>query len=178
MKAAELQKRARRRLTQLRRRTNDARFQRAMSRYVRDGLLIANREYPGDDRPVSVEDVLWAGDLEPRLLELLPALIIERPAMFTGLEELPVDLSEVVKALRQNRLPPDFRQIPGRDVFRWLGRFGRVRGEGKGPSRLKSFRFTPADQRLIDDLARELELTETDVIRRALRTLHARGRRG
>jgi len=166
--AAELQVRAKRRLASLERKRNEPRFRRVMGRFVRDGLLFSNAQLPADARPVAVKDVLWAGAVEPRLLELLPALIVKRPSMFTGLRALPPDLAETVRALGRDEEPPSFRGIPGWDVHGWLRRVGR---KGKAPSRLKAFRFTPEDQRLLRTLAERLDLSETDVIRRGLRAL-------
>ncbi|HEX5101704.1 MAG TPA: hypothetical protein VFV94_19465 [Polyangiaceae bacterium] len=139
-----------------------------MGRFVREGLLIVNHPLPLNDEPLALDDVLWAGELEPRLLELLPALIVKRPGLFTNVAPLPPDLAPVVAELRRDREPPAFRGIPGRDIHRWLTRVGR---RGKVPARLKSFRFTPEDQRLLEHLAAKLEVTETEVLRRGLRAL-------
>jgi hypothetical protein len=168
MATSRLQARAKRRLAVLERRRRDPRFARVMGRFVREGLLFTNRDVPENRRPVAVEDVLFAGELEPRLLELLPALIVKRPAMFRGLSALPPDLAETVRALRRDAEPPDFRGIPGRDVRGWLRRVGR---RGKVPARLKAFRLRPEDQRLLSELSERLALSETDVIRRGLRAL-------
>ena len=164
----KLAERARRRLAQHRRRSRDARFQQVMGRFVHDGLLVTNREFQSDKSVLNVADVLWAGELEPRLLELLPALIVKRPSMFVTVADVPPDLREVVQSLRRDVIPNDFRGIPGADVHRWLRRVGH---RGKVPSRLKSFRFKPADQRLLERLSNELGISETDVIRRGLRAL-------
>ena len=53
-------------------------------------------------------------------------------------------------------------------MHRWLTRVGR---KGKVPARLKAFRFTPEDQRLLEHLAETLDVTETEVVRRGLRAL-------
>jgi hypothetical protein len=152
----------------MRRREKDPRFLRVMGRFVREGLLLVNHEVKTSDDPVSIDDVLWSGELEPRLLELLPALIVKRPSLFRDPAALPVDLAEAVACLKRDREPPEFRGIPGADVHRWLRRVGR---QGKAPSRLKSFRFSSDDQRLLTHLAAKLGLSETDVIRRGLRAL-------
>jgi hypothetical protein len=169
MKApATLSERARRRLSTLRRREQDPRFSRVVGRFVREGLLIVNHEVETSDEPLSVDDVLWSGEIEPRLLELLPALIVKRPGLFLDPTALPVDLAKTVASLKRDREPAAFRGIPGADVHRWLRRVGR---QGKVPSRLKSFRFSADDQRLLAYLAEKLGLSETDVIRRGLRAL-------
>lgn len=169
---SELQQRAQRRLRQLRRRRRDPRYVRVMGRFVAEALLFTNELLPAHHEPLEIGDVLWAGEVEPRLLELLPALIVKRPALFKDLSALPEDLARVVSDLRRDREPPPFRGLPGAAVYGWLARVGRV---GKVPARLKSFRFTPEDQRLLAQLSKTLGLTETEVIRRALRSLHRGG---
>lgn len=165
---AQVVERARRRFAREQRLRRNARFLRVIGRFANDGLLIVNYKVPRHVENLQVEDVLWAGQLEPRLLELLPGLIVKRPSMFRDLSQLPDDLIECVRALRRDREPRDFRGIPGRDVHRWLTRVGR---RGKVPALLKSFRFTPEDQRLLAHLAAALSISETEVIRRALRSL-------
>ncbi len=164
----KLAERARRRLTVLQRRARDARFLEVMGRFVHDGLLVSNRNHRAHKHRLHVSDVLWAGELEPRLLELLPALVVKRPAMFVDTNDLPADLDDAVRSLKRDFIPNDFRGIPGADVHRWLRRVGH---RGKAPSRLKSFRFTPSDQRLLEQLSEKLGISETEVVRRALRTL-------
>lgn len=61
-----------------------------------------------------------------------------------------------------------FRGIPGDRIYRWLAQTGRKKGV---PARLKSFRFKPEDLRLLRALARELGVSETEVVRRGLRAL-------
>ena len=166
--AEKLAQRARRRLVGLRRRARDPRFLHVMGRFVHDGLLIANREFEQHHDALEVEHVLWAGEIEPRLLELVPALIVKRPSMFVSVRSLPPDLDQVVQSLRRDVCPPDLRGIAGPDIHRWLRRVGR---RDQVPSRLKSFRFKPGDQRLLERLSKELGVSETEVIRRALRAL-------
>ena len=164
----DLRLRAKRRLRSLERQTEDPRFVRVMGRFVRDGLLVVNHDVSEHAEPLRVEEVLWAGRVEPRLLELLPALIVKRPSMFVGVAALPADLAQAVEALKRDREPQEFRGIAGKDIHRWLRRVGQ---KGKAPSRLKSFRFTPDDQRLLQHLVEALGLSETEIVRRGLRAL-------
>jgi hypothetical protein len=164
----ELEERAKRRQQVLRRRRRDPRYLAVVGRFVKERLLVVNFPLEQRGEPVAVGDVLWAGEVEPRLLELVPALIVKRPGLFTSVAPLPDDLARVVAELRRDREPPAFRGIPGRDIHRWLGRVGR---RGKVAARLKSFRFTPEDQRLLEHLSKQLGVTETEVLRRALRAL-------
>ena len=87
----------------------------------------------------------WAGEVEPRILELLPALLIKKPSFFEERTTLPDDLAQVVRALRRGEVPAEFRGIPGADLARWLPRLG---GSGAAPSRLRCFRFS-AKSRLL-----------------------------
>lgn len=165
---ARLEQRAQRRHARNQRGRRDPRYARVLGRFVAAGLLGTTESAPAHTDPISVADALWAGELEPRILELLPALLLKRPAFFRDATALPEDLAEVVRALRKNQIPPEFRGIPGSDLVRWVPRVGR---RNKLPSRLKSFRFTQQDALLLARLSQELGTTETDVLRRGLSAL-------
>ncbi len=168
MNVEELRKRARARNAILRRRKRDPRFISVVGRLVHAGLLVANYAVEPNREPLAVADALWAGEVEPRIVELLPALLVKCPALFAAEQPLPGDLAAVVSELRRDRIPSDFRGISGTTVHRWLSRVGR---KGKVPSLLKSFRLTPEDQRLLQRLKETLDVSETEVIRRGLRAL-------
>jgi len=166
--AEELQRRAKRRLAQLEKQRKDPRYQRVLGRLVGLGLLTANEPFPKTHARISVGDALWVAELEPRVAELLPALLVRRPALFADARDLPPDLGEVVAALRRNELPPDFRGIPGAKLHRWLSSVGR---KPEPPSRLKAFRLQSSDLALLTRLRDELGISETAVLRRGLRAL-------
>jgi hypothetical protein len=113
MDAKQLQKRAKRRHAELTRVWADARFKQVIGRYVSAGLLTTTTGIQPNSEAIAVKDALWAGLTEPRILELLPALIVKRPALFSDVTDLPDDLSAAVSALRRNERPKDFRGIPG-----------------------------------------------------------------
>jgi hypothetical protein len=167
---AELQKRARKRYKQIARRRADPRYRRVLGRYVAAKLLVTNEEIQPYRAPIEVRDALWAGEVEPRILELLPALIIKRPSLFTDPTDLPDDLREVVEQLRRDRTPAAFRGIEGNAIRRWLPSVGH---QGKLPSQLKSFRLQVDDVRLLERLSSELGISQTAAIRRGLRLLAA-----
>jgi hypothetical protein len=166
--ARELQLRAKRRHAAIARAKRDPRYRRVIGRYLAAGLLTTTLDVAPHRRPVEVDDVLWAGSLEPRILELLPALIVKRPALFADVAKLPDDLATAVRSLRMNREPGEFRGIPGADLLRWLPSVGQ---RGKLPSRLKSFRLRPDDLALLERLSQTLGLSQTNVVRRGLRQL-------
>jgi len=139
-----------------------------MGRFVAAGLLSTNEPTEPYRRPIPVADALWAGEIEPRIWELLPALLIKKPSFFDDATTMPDDLRSVVRALRRGEAPPQFRGIPGADLARWLPRIGRA---GALPSRLRAFRFSSDDSHLLAQLSQELGTTEVSVLRRALREL-------
>jgi hypothetical protein len=135
--------------------------------FVHAKLLTTNIKVEPRKGPLALEDVLWAGRLEPRLLELLPAVMIKKPSMIEY-GKVPPDLERVLDQLRHNETPPDFRGIPGGKLQEWIPRVGH---KGKLPTQLKAFRFKKEDVDLLEELAAERGITETDVIRAGLRAL-------
>jgi hypothetical protein len=165
MSESSIRERAQWKLAQLVRRRRDPRYGRVIGRLVHAGLLETNHPVLSHNQPIRVEDALWVGKVEPRVLELLPATLVKVPSMFVDATSLPADLAACVAALRRSVQPPDFRGVPGVKVFHWLLRVGR---KNKFPSRLKSFRFQAQEQRLLERLSVALSLSESDVIRLAL----------
>ena len=168
---AEVQARAKKRARRNARRRADSRFRRVLGRYVAAGLLQTSEDIEPHRERVRVEDVLWAGEVEPRLLELLPALLIKKPGMFVDPRQLAADLEEAVRALRHNREPETFRGIQGATLLKWLPLVGHKR---KLPSELKTFRMQRDDLELLLRLQRELGGSQTSIVRRALWALESR----
>jgi hypothetical protein len=165
-----LVERARARYAKIQRQRRDPRYRRVLGRFVGAGLLSTSEPTKPHRGAIRVADALWAGEVEPRILELLPALLIKKPSFFADRTQLPEDLAQVVRSLRRAEIPTEFRGIPGADLARWLPRLGRT---GTAPSRLRCFRFSAEESRLLSQLSRELDTTEVAVLRRALRELGA-----
>ena len=92
----ELQAAARKRHQALRRKQRDPRFKKVVGRFVAADLLTTNIDgIRPHDKPVPLDDALWAGTVEPRIMELLPAVFVKKP----GLLRLPKDLPEDVVTL-------------------------------------------------------------------------------
>jgi len=166
----QLVERAQARYAKVQRQRRDPRYRRVLGRFVTAGLLSTSEQTKPQRGPIRVEDALWAGEVEPRILELLPALLIKKPSFFQDRTRLPDDLAGVVRSLRRGEIPTEFRGIPGADLARWLPRLGR---SGAAPTRLRCFRFSAEESRLLSQLSRELDTTEVAVLRRALRELGA-----
>jgi hypothetical protein len=165
----ELQRKAQQKQKRLARLLRDPRYLAVLGAFVRAKLLRTNVDIQPKKGPVALTDVLWAGKLEPRFLELLPAVMIKKPSMIKH-DGLPKDLNEVIDQLRRNETPPAFRGIPGEKLEEWVPRIGH---KGKLPSQLKAFRFRKEDVDLLEQIASKRGLTETDVIRAGLRALAA-----
>jgi len=163
----ELQKKARQKQKRLGRLRRDPRYRAVLGAFVHAKLLQTNVEVAAKKGPVGLKDVLWAGRIEPRLLELLPAVMIKKPSLIVE-TRVPADLAEVLERLRRNERPPDFRGIPGAKLQEWVPRVGH---KGKLPTQLKAFRFRKDDVDLLEEIAAERGLSETDVIRAGLRAL-------
>ncbi len=167
MNREELVSAAKKKASRDARHRRDPRYCRALGVFSKAGLLRNNSDIPPLEGPVALEDVLWAGKVEPRLLELLPAVIIKRPALIES-GHLPKDLDSVVRALRQNEIPEAFRGVSGVSIAKWLPHIGH---RSKLPTTLKTFRFRKEDVALLRLLAERESLSETDVVRAGLRAL-------
>lgn len=170
IRAEVVQERARQRREKLRRARRDPRYRRVIGRLVATGALSTTEKITPYKEPVKISDALWAGQVEPRILELLPALMVKRPSLFIQGEQLPEDLREAVAALRKDMTPKDFRGIPGPALRRWVPLVGH---RNKLPSQLKAFRFRTQDHALLDKMSKTLGISHTDVLRRALNELAA-----
>jgi len=166
MDVQDIQSRARRRYAAIERKRRDPRYRRVVGRLVAAGLLSTSDPVKPSRAVLKLDDVLWAGAVEPRIFELLPALIIKRPALFRSSSELPEDLAAVVAELRRNRTPETFRGIPGEAMQRWVSRVGH---KNKLPSQLRSFRLQADEVALLERLSAAWGISQTAVIRRALR---------
>ena len=168
----ELQARARKRYAALRRKHRDPRFRHAMGRFVAEGLLETNLEgIRPRETPVPLDDVLWAGTVEPRIMELLPAVLVKKPSLLELPNQLPDDVAAVVHAIRHGKAAPSFRGVPPEQYLPWVTKVGR---RGKSPSVLKSFRFQHEDVLRLARLRRNLPArSDTDAIRIALEALEA-----
>lgn len=137
------------------------RFVHVLGKLKRAKLLDAPdiREYGG---PVAIEDVLWAGTIEPRILEVLPALMATRPKYLRAYH-VPDDLQRVVDDIHAGNARQEFRGIPASDYCKWLPSGGHT------TSRLKTFRMHQVEIQRLNNLRLALGVrSDAEVLRRAL----------
>lgn len=168
----ELRARARKRYQGLRRKQRDPRFKKVMGRFMADGLLTTNiEEIRPHDKPVPLDDALWAGTVEPRIMELLPAVLVKKSGLLRLPKELPEDVAAVMHAIRHGKTAPLFRDVPPERYLPWVTEVGR---KGMSPSVLKSFRFKHEDVLRLSRLRKNLPArSDTEVIRMALELLES-----
>ena len=83
------------------------------------GLLGHNKIQPKRCR-VTLNDAIEAGAMEPRIIELLPAIIAKLPqALVHTDEDIPDDLRATVEAIKLGGEVPDFRGMPGAKCAHW-----------------------------------------------------------
>ncbi len=84
------------------------------------GLLKHNKILPHRHHP-DLRDVLKAGELEPRILELLPAVLILLPeAVQLRKRDIPEDLATVIDDIQNRRDCKPFRGILPQKYCHWL----------------------------------------------------------
>ncbi len=141
-----------------------------LGRLALEGLLLGDEPAVPWREPVKLDDVLAVAAGEPELMQALPALVWKRPSVFVSVRNLPGDLAEAVERLKHGT-PAEFRGHGPAAVRSWVKKLDR---KLKRASVLKSFRFTEADRALLLGLCDDFGLSETDVVRHALRVLDAR----
>jgi hypothetical protein len=151
------------------RKRKDPRFLNVMGFLVAKGFLGANYPLPRlPNKKLFLEDAVWAGkNLEPRILEVLPAAVLRLGAHFDYNPEKHVELAGVIKALKRGDTEgPEFYGVPYAKAKAWIdlpladGRTKRL-GEKKVP---RTFRLAPAAARKLKEMAARLGCTETEFL--------------
>lgn len=162
----ELQKKAQKEFRRLQKQRRDPRYLNVIGRLVLEGLLESRDVIPTHTK-ATIDDALWAAQIEPRIYELLPAIIFRHPRMFLQTRPLPDDLAKTVMELRRGRAETAFRGVPPEKYSQWVTHVGR--DKAKRPAVAKTHRFTEKDIELIAKLKERWGVGETEVLRRALK---------
>jgi hypothetical protein len=92
-----------------------------MALLLAKGLLYTNQKIRPDGRArVDVADAVWAGtEVEPRIIEVLPAAILRFPKNFYNLEALPEALQKIVGQIKGGETGEDYEGLKFKDMARW-----------------------------------------------------------
>lgn len=101
-------------------RKNEPFYFKTIAWFVYLGLLRHNKILP-HRYTVTLEEALKAGELEPRILELIPAILLLLPkALKFEKNQIPDDLAKQMDLIRKRQPNDDFRGIAPRNYLHWL----------------------------------------------------------
>lgn len=164
----KIKKIARKKYEEIENLRNTNKYKMVIGKLIAHNLLENNRVKPYRG-PVDIKDVLEVANIEQRILEILPAILLKKPKLFRNTNELPVDIKNIVTQIRKNLVPPHLRGIAPEKYLYWIDKIGR---KNIKTSTLKTFRFTTDDLELLKKAKQETKLkSEIDVIRAALKKL-------
>ena len=158
-----IQKMAKEKLRLLDQKRNDTRFIKTMGKLIHAGL-IQNSLYEPYTGKVTLKDAVWAGQYEPRILELIPAIVLKKPTLFE-IQQLPDDLERIIWSIKKGAAKEDFRGVPANKYLYWIDKVGH---KGKQTNLLKTFRFSTDDVTLLNELKQRTSLSEIEILRLAL----------
>lgn len=125
---------------------NDIRFVKAIALLKGKGLLQTTLPIKAAaGLRVHVDDALWAGkNVEPRILEVLPAAILHFPKNFVGVDKLQGDFVDILKGIKNHAdKGPAYNGIPFHKMKHWANvdlKDKRTKPE-KQKRQLKAFRL-------------------------------------
>lgn len=163
------------------RKRKDPRFLNTMGFLVAKGFLGANYPLPRlPNKKLFIEDAVWAGkNLEPRILEVLPAAVLRLGAHFNYNPKTHLELAGVIRALKRDQAKgPEFYGVPYAKIKVWMGlpladRRTKQPGEKKVP---RTFRLAPAAAKKLKELAKNSDCTETEFLERKILEIGCGGR--
>ncbi|OFZ30437.1 MAG: hypothetical protein A2622_08515 [Bdellovibrionales bacterium RIFCSPHIGHO2_01_FULL_40_29] len=148
----------------------DIRYKKAMAFLVKKGFLKTNINFePYFQARVWVKDLIWAGqNVEPRILEVLPAAVLRLPKAFNHdntKEELL--LKQVLIDLREEKENgSDFLNMPYKKIKVWMNISLNDRRTKTLDNKklMKTFRLTPQTIRKIELLKKKSGLSDAAII--------------
>lgn len=99
----------------------DSRYKIVMGFFTQMGFLSTNREFhPVGNQRIHLRDAIWAGQVEPRILEILPAAFARLPKRFKFERDEANSIAEIVRCLRNgDEHGPDFLGVPYDKLKGW-----------------------------------------------------------
>lgn len=140
--------------------------QKVLERLIYEGLLVHN-QLKGRRWRIQLEDMLLAGKEEPRILELLPAIVLYRPTMIWRLKK---DLKNQVPPLFTDDAPKEWMGIPIETLRKQAQLVQKimVHRQSKQHWRNINIRVTESDLERLSALAQQTGMNKSDVIRKLL----------
>ena len=161
----ELLERAKQRAKVLETLRNDERYHHVMGRLRYENMIDAPGIQPRNFK-LRIDDILWVGEnIEPRVLELLPAILIKTPRLIYK-DKIPKDLQQVKNKLLRGDTEGKFRDIPLESCYQWIPRLGR---KDKLPSVRKIFYLSAQDDQILKSASKATKQPEAQIIRDALK---------
>ena len=147
----------------------DPRFRRTMGFLVAKGFLQTNYLVPlTPNARIDVDEAIWAGkNVEPRILEVLPAAIARLGEHFDLDTVKHAALARIVAALRDRNVDAEsFFDIPFQKVAMWADfplKDGRVKTIARKKV-MKTFRLTPITIETLRKIAEQFGCSETEAL--------------
>ena len=138
------------------------------------GLLLIDYIKPLPSVKVNIKDAIWVGvNVEPRVLEVLPAAILHSPACFYGLELAPKELREVLACLKAGKTEgPDLDWVKYSELKRWADlkpKDGRAKPLSEKRF-ARTYRLKPSTISAISSMAKSQNLSEGKLIDRLVQS--------
>lgn len=133
--------------------------------------MVAPEVSPSPTIKIDVNQALEIGhEVEPRVIEVLPAAVISFRHSFMHLERAPAAFQKVVEALRLGKEGPSFAGIPFRKFVDAANRPlpDKRRKRLCDLRKSKTFRFSPQTIKQLEELAKRDGVGQTEVLERLI----------
>jgi predicted DNA binding CopG/RHH family protein len=146
--------------------------QKVLERLIYEGLL-AHNQLKGRRWRMQLADMLQAGLEEPRILELLPAIIMHRPTLIWHLQrnmKAQPQLHQLITTLFTDKAPTAWMEVPIEALRKQAQLVQKImeHRQSKQHWRNINIRVTEADLERLTALAQQTGLNKSDVIRKLL----------
>lgn len=158
--------------TKIRRQRRDTLRQKVLGFFVAKGYLIAPNIKPNGSVKLDVRDVIEVGtEIEPRVLEVLPAALLHFPRTFLHTEGLPEKVKDVLNHITAHEpTGPDLAGIKYADMRRWADMSLKDKRTTPLSERriMRSFRLKPSAIKRLNEKASKAGVSQSEYLERVL----------
>ncbi len=145
------------------------RARRVLERLVYEGILLHN-QYEGRRWRISLDDLMEAGTIEPRVWELLPGILLHRPALIYRGRQALKQSPELQQLLAHLPLAPPgdtWRGLPFSDLRRTAERIAHLQSHRRHRQRWRNLNIRVAEEDLtrLQMLSTREGRTKSEVLR-------------